>query len=229
MRVNPILVALDFAKAEDAVRLAKRLAPHVGGFKVGLELMMGPGPAVIAAVGELGKPVFADAKLHDIPNTVAGAVRQLGRYGARWITVHGTGSTAMLAAAVETLGEVNPASGILAITVLTSLDVADLAKVGIAGTPGRQVARIAKVAAGAGVEGVVCSVRELGDVAQVAPKLVKVTPGVRPAGSDPDDQVRLATPGEAIARGADYLVIGRPITTATDPVAAAEAILAELA
>lgn len=225
---NPILVALDFAQAEPAVRMAQRLAPLVGGFKIGLELMMGPGPAVVGAVRELGKPVFADAKLHDIPNTVAGAVRQLGRYGARWITVHGVGSTAMLTAAVETLGEVNPEGGILAITVLTSLSPADLAKVGIDSTPGRQVARIARVAAETGVEGVVCSVKELGDVAQVAPGLVRVTPGIRPAGSASGDQVRFATPEEALSRGADYLVIGRPITGAPDPVEATESILSAL-
>ncbi len=228
MNHNPLLVALDFPTAEQAVRMARRLAPLVGGFKVGLELMMGPGPALVAAIGELGRPVFADPKLHDIPHTVAGAVRQLGRYGARWITVHGSGGAVMLRAAVETLGEVNPDAGILAITVLTSLESADLAKIGIDSSPGRQVARLARLSAEMGVEGVVCSVKELGDVAQVAPQLRRVTPGVRPAGSDRDDQVRVATPSEAIARGADYVVIGRPITTAEDPEAAASRILAAI-
>lgn len=225
---NPILVALDFPSAEQAVRLARDLVPHVGGFKVGLELMMGPGPGVVAAVGELGLPVFADAKLHDIPNTVAAASRQLGRYGARWVSAHGAGSAAMLAAAVESLREANPLGGILAITVLTSLDAGDLARVGINGTPGRQVSRISKVAATAGVEGVVCAAAELGVVSQSAPGLVRVTPGVRPAGADQDDQARVATPVEALARGADHLVIGRPITRATDPIAAAHQLAVEL-
>jgi orotidine-5'-phosphate decarboxylase len=225
---NPILVALDFSSAEEAVRMAQRLRPHVGGFKVGLELMMGPGPATVAAVAELGLPVFADAKLHDIPNTVSRAARQLGRYGARWVTVHALGSKAMMEAAVEALASVNSGAGILAITVLTSLGPDDLARTGLGNSPGKQVARLSKLAEEAGVEGVVCAVKELGDVAQAAPGLLRVTPGIRPAGSDPDDQARTAEPSAAIARGADYLVIGRPITAAPNPEEAAIAIVAGL-
>lgn len=221
---NPVLVALDVPTAEAAVRLAKDLIPYVGGFKVGLELMMGPGPGVVAAVGELGLPVFADAKLHDIPNTVAGACRQLGRYGARWVTVHASGAKSMLEAAVESLGSTNPAGGVLAITVLTSLEATDLARVGIIRTPGKQVSKLAAIANEAGVEGVVCPVGELHVVTQIAPGLTKVTPGVRPAGADPDDQAQVATPEEAIEKGADLIVIGRPITRAADPVATAREI-----
>lgn len=228
MVTNPVLVALDLPTAEEAVRMARSLAPHVGGFKVGLELLMGPGPAVVAAVAELGKPVFCDAKLHDIPNTVEHAARQVGRLGARWLTVHAGGGEAMLRAAVEGLASAGNEAGILAVTVLTSLDAAALSSTGVTGSPGKQVARLARLAASAGVEGVVCSVKELGDVAQVAPDLVKVTPGVRPPGADAGDQARVATPQEAMARGADLLVIGRPITRAPDPVAAAAAIAAEL-
>ncbi len=228
MVTNPILVALDLPSAEQAVRLARDLVPYVGGFKVGLELMMGPGPGVVATVGELGLPVFADAKLHDIPNTVAGACRQLGRYGARWVSVHGTGSSVMLTAAVESLREANPLGGILGITVLTSLDSGDLARVGINGTPGKQVSRISKLAASAGCEGVVCAVPELGVVAQSAPGLTRVTPGIRPAGAGSDDQARVASPEEALARGADLLVIGRPITRAADPIAVAHDLASEL-
>jgi orotidine-5'-phosphate decarboxylase len=223
---NPIIVALDFSDARSAVAMAKRLTPHVGGFKVGLELLMGPGPATVAAVRELGVPVFADAKLHDIPNTVERAARQLGMLGARWVTAHGTGGTAMLEAAASGLAEGaggHPA-GILAITVLTSLGPADLAATGINGTPGRQVARISRLAASAGVEGVVCSVKELGDVAQVAPDLVRVTPGIRTGGDPHHDQSRVADPAEALRRGADWLVIGRSITRAPDPVKAAAQI-----
>lgn len=228
MVTNPILVALDYTTAEEAVRMAKRLLPHVGGFKVGLELMMGPGPATVAAVAELGLPVFADAKLHDIPNTVSRAARQLARYGARWVSVHALGSTAMLGAAVEALATVNPDAGVLAITVLTSLERDDLVKTGVQGSPGSQVARLSRLAKEAGVDGVVCAAKELGDVAQAAAGLLRVTPGVRPSGSTSDDQARVATPTDAISRGADYLVIGRPITSAASPEAEAAAIAGQL-
>jgi orotidine-5'-phosphate decarboxylase len=219
---NPVLVALDVGSAEEAVRLARAVAPHVGGFKVGLELLMGPGPGVVAAVGELGLPVFADAKLHDIPTTVEHAARALARLGARWVTAHATGGRAMLAAAV--MGMEGSGGGVLAVTVLTSLTAQDLSSTGVTGSPGRQVARLARLAAEGGAEGVVCSVKELGDVAQVASGLVRVTPGVRPAGSTTDDQARVATPEEAVSRGADLIVIGRPITRDPDPARAAAAI-----
>lgn len=228
---NPIIVALDVPDARTAVALARDLAPHVGAFKVGLELLMGPGPATVAAVRELGKPVFADAKLHDIPNTVRQAAAALGSAGARWVTAHASGGEAMLAAAVEGLdsGSGGHPNGILAITVLTSLSAADLAATGIAGSPGRQVARTARLAASAGAEGVVCSVKELGDVAQVAPQLVRVTPGIRPADTSHDDQSRVATPEEAVGRGADWIVVGRAITRATDSVEAARTIFDSVA
>lgn len=227
----PVLVALDVPSAEEAVRLAEVLRPHVGGFKVGLELLMGPGPGTLAAVGDLGLPVFCDAKLCDIPATVEAAARQLGRYGARWVSVHAAGGRAMMEAAragLETGSGQRPA-GILAVTVLTSLDASGLAEVGMGESPGRQVSRLSRLAAAAGVEGVVCSVGELGTVAQVAPELLTVTPGIRPEGTAPDDQARVATPGEAIQRGADLLVVGRPLTRASDPGEAAARLAAELA
>lgn len=234
VRHNPIIVALDVSDARSAVDLATVLTPQVGGFKVGLELLMGPGPATIAAIGELGRPVFVDAKLSDIPHTVGRAARALGRVGARWVTVHGAGGAVMLEAAVEGLadGAGGHEAGILAVTVLTSLSGAELAATGVNGSPGRQVARISKLAAAAGAEGVVCSVRELGDVAQVAPDLVRVTPGIRPTGPGDEpadhDQARTATPTEAIHRGADWIVVGRPITRSEDPAATAGEILATL-
>lgn len=230
LSVNPVLVALDLPTAEEAVRLAERLAPYVGGFKVGLELLMGPGPATVAAIRRLGKPVFVDAKLADIPNTVEAAARQLGALGARWVSVHASGGADMIKAAIAGLedGARGHETGVLAVTVLTSVDGANLASIGVTGTVGKQTARLARLAAGAGAEGVVCSVRELGDVGQVAPGLLRVTPGIRPTGASPDDQARVATPVEAIKRGADFLVIGRPITRAKDPVAAANAISQEL-
>jgi orotidine-5'-phosphate decarboxylase len=224
---NPILVALDVASAEEAVRLATSLGPHVGGFKVGLELLMGPGPGVVAALARLDKPVFADAKLHDIPNTVFRAARQLGTLGARWVTVHAAGGSRMLEAARAGLeaGAAGRPSGVLAVTVLTSLTEEDLTESGISGSPGRLTARLAKLAAAAGCEGVICSPQELGVIAQVAPGLLKVTPGIRPGGSTPDDQRRTSSPAEAIDRGADYLVIGRAILGSADPVAAVGDIL----
>ncbi len=210
--------------------MAKLLAPSVGGFKVGLELLMGPGPATVAAVVRMGKPVFVDAKLHDIPNTVRAASRQLGRMGARWVTVHGSGGMEQLEAAVEGLsvGSGDREAGVLAITVLTSLSDADLAQTGVSGSSGRQTSRIARLADSAGVEGVICAVKELGVVGDVAPRLTRVTPGIRPAGVNADDQKRVATPAEAISRGADWLVIGRAITRASDPLAAADEIVESL-
>lgn len=224
MVANPILVALDVDNAETAVRLARRLEPHVGGFKVGLGLLHGPGPGTVTAVAELGKPVFADAKLHDIPSQVEAAARNLGSLGARWITAHVGGGQAMLESAMAGLTSANPDGGILGVTVLTSLAEPDLAAVGVAAAPGKLVSRMAQVAQRSGCEGVICSPRELGIVAQVAPQLLKVTPGIRPGGVTDDDQQRIATPRAALDFGADYLVIGRPITRAQDPVAAAAAI-----
>jgi len=227
MAVNPppVLVALDVATAEEAVRMAKLVAPHVGGFKIGLGLLHGPGPATIAALAELGKPVFADAKLHDIPTQVGAAATRLGRWGARWVTAHVSGGEAMLRAAVEGLSAGSDSTaGLLGVTVLTSLDPAALSAVGIPTSPGKLVSRMARVATRAGCEGLVCSPQELGVVAEVAPDLTTVIPGIRPEGAGDDDQSRVATPAEAIGRGADWLVIGRPITRADDPAAAAAAI-----
>ncbi len=227
---NPIIAALDVPEARSALELARKLLPHVGAFKVGLELLMGPGPAVIAALAGLGKPVFADAKLHDIPNTVNRAARALGAVGARWVTVHGTGGQAMLEAAASGLreGAAGHEAGTLVVTVLTSLSAADLAAAGFAGSPGRQVARVAKLAASSGAEGVVCSVKELGDVAQVAPDLTRVTPGIRARGATADDQTRVASPQEAMRRGADWIVVGRALSRAPDPAAAARALLEDM-
>ena len=226
---NPIIVALDLASAEEAVRLAKRVAPHVGAFKVGLGLLHGAGPGVATALVDLGKPVFADAKLHDIPTQVGAAASRLGRLGVRWVTAHVSGGEAMLQAAVEGLGESSGGTaGILGVTVLTSLDQSDLTALGMANTPGKMVSKMSRLAGDAGCEGVVCAPQELTVVSSVAPELTKVTPGVRPAGTETADQRRVMTPAEAVARGADWLVVGRPITGAADPAAAA-AEIAEMA
>jgi orotidine-5'-phosphate decarboxylase len=171
---NPIIVALDVGSAEDAVRMATQLAPHVGGFKVGIGLMYGPGPMTIDALVRLGKPVFADAKLHDIPSQVERAAYRIGTHGARWVTAHASGGHEMLEAAAAGLGRGSGSAeaGILAVTVLTSLDESDLQRIGIQRTPGQMVGKLAKVAAASQCEGVVCSPRELNVVRQAAPDLV---------------------------------------------------------
>lgn len=226
--VSPVLVALDLSTAEEAVRMAESVADHVGGFKIGLGLLHGPGPATISALASLGKPVFADAKLHDIPSQVEAAAQRLGALGARWVTVHASGGEEMMQAAARGLERGSGgAAGVLAVTVLTSLDEAAVAAIGFNGSPGKTVSRLAKLALRSGVEGVVCSPAELGVVAAVAPELLKVTPGIRPASAAAaDDQRRVSTPEDAVRRGADWLVVGRPITKAADPVAAAQAISA---
>ena len=227
--VNRIIVALDLPSAESAVDMAEEVADHVAGFKVGLGLLHGPGPLLISALVALDKPVFADAKLNDIPSQVEAAARRLGEHGARWVTAHVNGGQAMLESAVSGLraGAGAAPAGILGVTVLTSHDSASLARVGIDRSPGKLVARMAKVAAAAGCEGVVSSPQELMVVSDVAPGLLKVTPGIRPVDRD-DDQARTMTPAEAVRRGADFLVVGRPITSAPDPKGAAAAIAAEI-
>ena len=226
--MNPILVALDVPTEQEALALARDLQPVVGGYKIGLELLMGPGPDLVARLVEIGLPVFCDAKLHDIPHTVRRAAAQVGRLGARWLTVHASGGRAQLEAAVEGLADVDAETGVLAVTVLTSIDDDTLADIGVPGAPAAQVARLAGVASASGVEGLICSPADLAVVGGVASGLLRVTPGVRPAGSAADDQRRIATPQAAMAAGADRLVIGRPITRAPDPVAAAAAIVESL-
>lgn len=226
---NPIIVALDMPTAQDAVRMAQVVAPYVGAFKIGLGLLYGPGPGTIDALVRVGKPVFVDAKLHDIPSQVAAAAERIGKHGARWVTAHASGGGDMLEAAVEGLarGAAGSEAGVLGVSVLTSLTKSDLERVGIQRTPGQLVGKMAKVADEAGCEGLVCSPLELNVVAQAAPTLKRVTPGIRLTDLG-DDQARTATPREAIARGATMLVIGRPITQAEDPAAAAAAILADI-
>ncbi len=227
--VTGVIVALDLPSAEDAVAMAEDVADHVVGFKIGLGLLHGPGPLLISALVALGKPVFADAKLHDIPSQVEAAARRLGEHGARWVTAHVGGGQDMLEAAVRGLqaGAGAAPSGILGVTVLTSLDEASLARVGINRTPGKLVSRMARVADAAGCEGVVSSPKELTIVADVAPSLLRVTPGIRPV-DRADDQARTMTPAEAVERGADLLVVGRPITAAADPREAAATIAREV-
>ena len=228
--MNPVLVALDFKDATQARSMASSLSRHVGGFKVGLELIMSSGPHVISEIAGLGLPVFADVKLHDIPNTVRGAASAVGSHGARWLTIHAAGGRAMIEAAMEGMAAHRPAdtNGILVVTVLTSLGQEDVEELGMAPDPGQASLAMASLAADEGAEGVVCSPLEVAAVGRVAPSLVKVTPGIRIPGSSSHDQKRVATPGQALAAGADWLVVGRAITAAPDPVEAAIEIAASL-
>jgi orotidine-5'-phosphate decarboxylase len=223
----PIAVALDAPDADTAARWAVAVAPHVAVVKVGLELFSRFGPDVVDAVrGGSGMELFLDLKLHDIPATVAGAARAVASLRPRFLTVHASGGPAMVRAAVEAAPDVD----IAAVTILTSLSAADLELVGFGAEPLDAVRRLAVMAVGAGARAVVCSPREVAIVrAEVGPDVTLITPGVRPAGSDAQDQARVSTPAAAIAAGADLLVVGRPITAADDPGAAAALIAAELA
>jgi orotidine-5'-phosphate decarboxylase len=222
----PIAVALDAPDAETAARWARAVTPHVAVVKVGLELFCRTGPSIVDSVrGGSGADLFLDLKLHDIPNTVAGAVRSVARLKPRYLTVHASGGPAMVRAAVDAAEGVT----IAAVTVLTSMDEAVLDAVGLAGPPTDAVRRLAGLAVGAGAGALVCSPQEVAVVrAEVGPDVVLITPGVRPAGADVQDQARVATPEQALADGADLLVIGRPITGAADPGAAAARIAAAL-
>ena len=222
----PIAVALDAPDAETAARWAQAVVPQVAVVKVGLELFCRVGPSIVASVrGASGTDLFLDLKLHDIPNTVAGAVRSVVRLSPRYLTVHASGGADMVRAAVEAAGTTT----IAAVTVLTSLDGASLQAVGLSGPPLDAVRRLAVLAVGAGAGALVCSPHEVAAVrSEVGPGIVLITPGVRPAGADAQDQARVATPEQALADGADLLVIGRPITGAADPGAAAAAIAAAL-
>jgi len=224
-----IIAALDLPDVTAATALGGRLAPHAGLLKLGLELFSAAGPAGFRQVSALA-PVFLDLKLHDIPNTVASAVAALLPLRPAMLTLHAAGGAAMLEAArraAEAAGGQRPI--LLAVTVLTSMDEAGLAATGVAGGTAAQVLRLARMALAAGADGLVCSpleVAPLRDALGDAPFLV--VPGVRTAGSAAGDQIRIATPAEAVAAGADWLVIGRPITRSADPVAAARAIAAAL-
>ena len=232
-----IFVAVDTPDAARALALARALVGRVGGFKIGLEAFVANGPALVEEIRAIGLPVFLDLKLHDIPNTVAGAAASAGRLGASFLTVHALGASAMIRRAVEASAEGaaaagRPAPSVLAVTVLTSHDDASLASVGVAGPCLPAVERLAAVARESGAGGLVCSPLEISRARSIFPGAVLVVPGIRPGspGSRPaDDQARVATPGQAIAWGADRIVVGRPISGAPDPVAAAEAIAAEIA
>ncbi|MGE0650157.1 MAG: orotidine-5'-phosphate decarboxylase [Alphaproteobacteria bacterium] len=229
-----IYCAIDTPDVARAADLAARLAGTVGGIKLGLEFFTAQGPAGVARVQAAapGTDLFLDLKYHDIPNTVAAAMRAAAALGPRIVNVHAAGGKSMMTAARDAALEGAAAAGkapplVIAVTVLTSLDTDDIELMGVIGGVEEQVVRLATLAREAGLDGVVCSAREIAPIRRaLGPDFVLVTPGIRPAGSDAGDQKRVMTPAEAVEAGADYLVIGRPITGATDPAAAARAIAA---
>jgi len=235
-RVNPILVALDVPAAADARRLADSLGDAVGGLKIGFQLFTSVGPSIVREMVDAGHRVFLDLKFHDIPNTVAGAVAAATDLGVWMVNVHATGGAAMMNAAREAATEraaalKRPKPLVIAVTVLTSMDAASLASVGVSRSPLDQVVHLATMVKACGLDGVVASPQETAAIrAACGPDFAIVTPGIRggaAAVAAADDQSRIATPAGAIAAGSSYLVVGRPITAAQDPRAAAQAILAE--
>ena len=233
---SPLIVALDFPSAEPAAQLLEHLrAVPVGLFKVGTELFTAAGPPFVRqTLREKNQAVFLDLKFHDIPNTVAGAARAAARLGVSLLTVHAAGGVAMMRAASRAVREVSPETRLLAVTLLTSLTQEDLARSGVVHAPQEHVLRLAEMAVQAGLDGVVASADEAAALRRHFPRpFLLVTPGIRPTWATPpatvaEDQQRVATPAAALAAGADFIVVGRPITAASDPEEAANRILEEL-
>ena len=224
-----IVVPLDFPDAASALAMASRLDPRLCRVKVGKELFVAAGPAIVEQLHERGFEVFLDLKFHDIPNTVAGACKSAARLGVWMVNVHASGGEAMLRAAQEAVAAVTKPPLLIGVTILTSLDDASIARVGFSGSVRENVERLARLAKECGLDGVVCSAQEAPWVRSAAGSSFSlVTPGIRLATDAKGDQVRTVTPAEAVKLGADYLVIGRPITQAADPVAVLEGIRREL-
>jgi orotidine-5'-phosphate decarboxylase len=224
-----LIVALDYPDMSSALKMVDALDNAIQWYKVGLELYLGAGAGVVSALTDRGYSVFVDLKLHDIPNTVAAAVRSVGRTSASLLTIHAAGGPAMIAAAVDAAAGLSNRPKVLAVTVLTSVDQAQLSAIGISASPAEQVERLAAMAIANGADGLVCSAEETASLrASLGPQPLLVTPGIRPVGSAANDQKRMATPAGALRNGASYLVVGRPITQAAEPKNAAEGILAEM-
>jgi orotidine-5'-phosphate decarboxylase len=223
-----LAIALDYPDATLALALVDRLGNTCQWFKVGMELYYATGNRIIQQLRDRGFNVFLDLKLHDIPNTVAGAVRSATQAGASLLTLHASGGAAMMSAAAEAASA--PGSPrLLAVTVLTSMDANELAGIGITASPAQQVLRLAKLAKKSGIDGMVCSAEEVAALRkETGPDTLLVVPGIRLAGGAMDDQKRIATPAQAIADGASMLVVGRPITRAADPAEAARTILEQI-
>ena len=225
---NPIFVALDVPNKTAALSLAEQLRPHVGGFKIGLELYLSEGKSIVEEIG--ADKIFLDLKLHDIPNTVAGAMRVIAKIGVNITNVHCLGGTEMMRAANDAMKSVDSSTRLIGVTVLTSHDRESLSRLGLNEEPQTVVRRLARLAQEAGLDGVVCSAREIVAVREECGEdFLLVTPGIRPATAELGDQKRVMTPREAMNAGANFLVIGRPITAANDPARAAQEIVESLA
>lgn len=231
---NPLICALDTQEVGDATSMAQQVMPHVGAVKLGLEFFTANGAAGVRAITQLGIPVFLDLKFHDIPNTVAKAIAATAGMNMFMMTVHTSGGRAMLQAAIDASDRVAQITGkerplVIGVTVLTSLDQADIAMIGVHENVQEQVLRLTDLAQSARLDGVVCSPFEIAPIRKACGNdLILVVPGIRPTGAVKGDQKRTLTPQEALHRGADYLVIGRPITGAPNPADAARAIAADL-
>ncbi|HLR17112.1 MAG TPA: orotidine-5'-phosphate decarboxylase [Alcanivoracaceae bacterium] len=226
---SPIIVALDYPDAASAMAMAERLNPQEVRLKVGKELFTAAGPALVEALQNKGFELFLDLKFHDIPNTVAGALRSAARLGVWMANVHVSGGRRMLEAAAEAVQNSAHKPLLTGVTVLTSMGAEELHELGITKSPAEQVEHLARLAQECGLDGVVCSAQEAAQLHEACGKeFLLVTPGIRPAGSQQDDQTRIMTPPQAQAAGVDYMVIGRPITKAADPTAAVRSILESL-
>jgi len=224
-----LIIALDVGSSSAAQKIVAAVGDSALTYKVGMQLYTAEGPQVVRDLVASGRRVFLDLKYHDIPNTVASAVREAAALRVSMLTVHASGGGKMLRAATEAARGVNPALMVLAVTVLTSLDDNDLDKVGVRGRVVDQVLRLAALAIADGCHGVVASAQEASELrSELGDEFAIVTPGVRPAGAGHGDQVRVATPAEAIAAGASHIVVGRPITAAVDPASEARAILGQI-
>ncbi|MDF1782250.1 MAG: orotidine-5'-phosphate decarboxylase [Alcanivoracaceae bacterium] len=229
MSVSPVIVALDYSSAEDALRMAKQLSPEQVRVKVGKELFTRSGPVIVEQLHELGFDVFLDLKFHDIPNTVAGAIRAAAEMNVWMVNVHASGGRRMMEAARDAVKQAGSKTLLTAVTVLTSMGADDLSEVGITVAPEEQVRRLALLTQNSGLDGVVCSAQEAAMLRDLCPQpFCLVTPGIRPAGTDVGDQTRILTPAQAKQQGVDYMVIGRPITRAAEPTQAVADILREL-
>ena len=224
-----LIVALDVSSSADALKIVSRLGDSVQTYKVGMQLYGAEGPKIVRDLISTGKSVFLDLKYHDIPNTVAAAVREAAHFGVSMMTVHASGGTKMLRAAAEAAQSSSSSPKILAVTVLTSMDENDLHEIGVPGQLLNQVLKLAGTALGAGCDGIVSSAHEVRNLrTKFGQNFISITPGVRPIGAAHGDQARVVTPADAIAAGATHIVVGRPITAASDPEAAAEGVLREM-
>ncbi len=227
---TPVIVALDYPAEAPALELAERLSPELCRLKLGKELFTRCGPALVEKLQNKGFEIFLDLKFHDIPNTVAGAVRAASELGVWMVNVHAGGGRRMMEAAVETLASFQRRPLLIGVTVLTSMSDQDLAEMGYTETAAQRVDRLAALAADSGLDGVVCSAQEAPALRSArGPDFCLVTPGIRLAGDDAGDQRRVVTPADAMASGSNYLVIGRSITGADNPLAALERVHSELA